>query len=81
MGGMGGHDSTLGGKSYILKYVSIIPTVGNALIGCSINKLCNTDAPCTVYTGKVGVEFADGTPADISKGRSRFALVNVGIQN
>ncbi|KAF2400595.1 hypothetical protein EJ06DRAFT_397833 [Trichodelitschia bisporula] len=52
MGGMGG-DSTLAGQSYFL----------------NIKKgFCNENAPCTVYAGKVGVQFEDGTKADPSKG-------------
>jgi len=55
MGGMMGgmgHDNTLSGKSYFL----------------NIKNFCNEKGPCTVYAGKVGVEFADGTPAELSKG-------------
>lgn len=48
-GGMGmGGDSTLSGQTYIL----------------SINKgFCNEAGPCTVYGGRVGVMYEDGTPA------------------
>ncbi|QDS74106.1 hypothetical protein FKW77_009732 [Venturia effusa] len=51
--GMGGMDNTLGGQTFAL----------------SINKgFCNDAGPCTVYAGKLGVMFADGTPATPEKG-------------
>ncbi|KAE9988425.1 hypothetical protein EG328_011185 [Venturia inaequalis] len=52
-GGMGGMDNTLGGQTFSL----------------SINKgFCNDAGPCTVYTGKLGVMFEDGTAATPEKG-------------
>jgi hypothetical protein len=56
MGGMamgGMGDNTLGGQTFAL----------------SINKgFCNDDGPCTVYAGKLGVMFEDGTPATPASG-------------
>jgi hypothetical protein len=54
MGAMGGMgDNTLGGQTFSL----------------SINKgFCNDNGPCTVYAGKLGVMFEDGTPATPAKG-------------
>jgi hypothetical protein len=56
MGGMGmgmGHDSTLSGQTYFL----------------NINRgFCNENGPCTVFAGRVGVMFLNGTKADPSKG-------------
>jgi len=53
MGMGGGGDSTLGGQTFFL----------------SINKgFCNDAGPCTVYGGKVGVMYEDGTAATPENG-------------
>jgi len=40
-------------------------TLGGKSYMLNIQKFCN---PCTVYAGKITIDFADGTPADVSKG-------------
>lgn len=44
-------------------------TLGGQTFSLNINKgFCNDDADCTVYAGKLGVMFEDGTPATPEKG-------------